>query len=229
MKELRDKGLGCHIGGWWFGACGFADDLILLAPVRSVLQEMVKICEQYGAEHNLVFSTDPCPAKSKTKCIYFCGRMNNVQYPAPVRLDGKDLPWVQSAEHLGHTLHQMANMEQDCKIKRARFISKNVEVRQELAFANPDQVMKAVQVYCSDAYGSMLWDLNSDSSEQFFKSWNTCVKIVHDVPLDTFTYLVEGYFAKELSSLRNQVISRYPAFFQKLLVSPINEIRFWLI
>ena len=84
----------------------------------------------------------------------------------------------------------MANMEQDCKIKRARFISKNVEVRQELAFANPDQVMKAVQVYCSDAYGSMLWDLNSDSSEQFFKSWNTCVKIVHDIPRDTFTYLV---------------------------------------
>ena len=56
LKELRDKGLGCHIGGWWFGACGFADDLILLAPVRSVLQEMVKICEQYGAEQSCILN-----------------------------------------------------------------------------------------------------------------------------------------------------------------------------
>ena len=94
IKELREQGLGCHIGGWWMGACGFADDLILLAPVRSVLQRMVSICEKYGNEHNLVFSTDPNPSKSKTKCLYFCGRISNVQYPAPVRLYGKDLPWV---------------------------------------------------------------------------------------------------------------------------------------
>ena len=26
IKELRDQGLGCHIGGWWMGACGFNPD-----------------------------------------------------------------------------------------------------------------------------------------------------------------------------------------------------------
>ena len=225
IKELREQGLGCHIGGWWMGACGFADDLILLAPVRSVLQRMVSICEKYGNEHNLVFSTDPNPSKSKTKCLYFCGRMNNVQYPAPVKLDGKDLPWVTSAEHLGHTLHQMGTMDQDCKIKRARFIDKSVEIREQLSFAYPEQVMKALQVFCCDAYGSMLWELNSDSAEQFFKSWNTSIKLIHDVPRSTFTYLVEGYFAKGFASLRNQVISRYSNFFQKLLTSPSREIK----
>ena len=225
LKELREKGLGCHIGGWWFGACGFADDLILLAPVRSVLQEMVSVCERYGVEHNLVFSTDPNPSKSKTKCIFFCGRVNNVEYPAPVLLDGKELPWVQSAEHLGHTLHQVANMDLDCKIRRAKFINKTVELRELLSFAHPSQVLKAVQVYCSDAYGSMLCQLNSESSEKFFRSWNTCVKLVYDIPRDTFTYLVEDYFAKGFSSLRNQVISRYPSFFHKLLLSPSREVR----
>ena len=99
--KLRELGLGCHVGGWWMGACGYADDLILLAPLRSVLQEMVRVCQEYGELHNLVFSTDPNPANSKTKCLYFCGRMNNVQYPAPVHLYGKQLPWVVSADHLG--------------------------------------------------------------------------------------------------------------------------------
>ena len=98
--------------------------------------------------------------------------------------------------------HPMANS----KIKRARFISKSVEIREQLASANPDQILKAVQVYCSDAYWSMLWQLDSEASEQFFKSWNTCVKLVHDIP-------------------RNQVLSRYPSFFQKLLSSPSKEVR----
>ena len=73
LTELRALQLGCHIGGWWYGALGYADDLILLAPNREVLQKMVVVCERYGVEHNLVFSTDPVPKLSKTKCIYFCG------------------------------------------------------------------------------------------------------------------------------------------------------------
>ena len=91
---------------------------------------MVKVCQQYGEKHNLIFSTDPSPAKSKTKCLYFCGRLNNVVYPSPVQLDGKDLPWVVTADHLGHTLHQLVTMDQDAKIKRAKFIDKSVEIRE---------------------------------------------------------------------------------------------------
>ena len=225
IQKLRNLGLGCHIGGWWMGACGYADDLILLAPLRSVLQEMVKVCQEYGEEHNLVFSPDPNPTRSKTKCIYFCGRMKNVKYPAPVQLYNKELPWVVSADHLGHTLHQMVTMDQDCKIKRAKFIDKTVGLRDQLSFAKPEQVIKAAEVYCCDGYGSMLWELESDTAEQYFKAWNTFVKLTFEVPRSTFTYLVEGYLAKDFVSLRNQILGRYPSFFQKLLKSPSKEIR----
>ena len=66
LSDLRKLQLGCHIGGWWFGALGYADDLILLAPNREVLQSMLVVCQSYAREHNLVFSTDPVPSKSKT-------------------------------------------------------------------------------------------------------------------------------------------------------------------
>lgn len=225
LIELRRLQLGCHIGGWWYGALGYADDLILLAPNREVLQKMLVVCEQYGVEHNLVFSTDPVPSLSKTKCMYFCGRNGNVKYPAPVILDGKPLPWVDHAVHLGHVLHQSVSMEQDCHRARARFIDKSVDVRQQFYFAQPSQVLDMVQILCTDAYGSMLWDLQSNPAEQYFKCWNTCVKLVHDVPRSTYTYLVEGYLAREQTSLRTQVLSRYPGFYRKLLSSPSKEVR----
>ena len=225
LTELRVLQIGCHIGGLWYGACGYADDLIMLAPNREVLQKMLAICERYGKEHNLVFSTDPVPRLSKTKCMYFCGRSNNVQYPAPVQLDGKDLPWVDHAEHLGHTLHQSVTMDMDCHRARAKFIDKSVHTREQFYFAQPQQQLKMIQILCCDGYGSMLWDLKGNTAEQFFKSWNTCVKLINEVPRSTYTYLVEGFLADSQTSLRNQILGRYPAFYRKLLNSPSKEVR----
>ena len=100
-----------------------------------------------------------------------------------------------------------------------------MEVREKFFFAKPDQVLNMVQIMCTDAYGSMLWDLVSKSAEQYFKCWNTAVKLIHDVPRSTFTYLVEGFPAQGVPSLRNQVLSRYPAFYRKLKSSPSKEVR----
>ena len=69
----------------------------------------------------------------------------------------------------------------------------------------------------------MLWDLGSDTAEQYFKAWNTCVRLVFRVLRNTFTFLVEGFLAKDHMSLRNQILS--PAFFRGLLNSPSKEIR----
>ena len=109
-------------------------------------------------------------------------------------------------------------------MRRAIFINKSIEVRKQLHYARPAQVMKGVSVYCFDGYGSMLWNLRSDSAESYFKCWNTCVKLVNSVPRSTYTYLVEGHFAKEDTTMRNQVLGRYTNFFNSLLKSPSQEV-----
>ena len=48
---------------------------------------------------------------------------------------------------------------------------------------------------------------------------------MYGVPSSTYTYLVEGFLAKDQSSLRNQVLSRYPGFYRKLQSSPSKEVR----
>ena len=224
LIELRRQGLGCYVAGVWVGAFLYVDDLALLAPTRSALAAMLAVVEDYSKSHNLHFSVDPNPKLSKTKCIFFGGH-RRIGPPAPLLLYGKQLPWVETAQHLGHHLHQSLSMDHDTKLRRAIFISRSVEVRDQFSFAPPAQVLKAVQVFCCDAYGSPLWCLESKSATSFFKAWSSCVRRVYRLPVNTFTYLVEGHLAKGFTPLRNQVLGRFPGFFRRLGDSPSKEVR----
>ena len=88
LKALCESGVGCHIGGFYFGAFGYADDVILLAPSRESLQLMLNICQNFSKEHSMQFSTDPDPKKSKTKCLYFT--LHEIAL-TPLKLNGNDI------------------------------------------------------------------------------------------------------------------------------------------
>ena len=64
---LHRRRSGCWINGEYYGIIGYSDDILLLAPTLDALKEMLLACEDYAVEHNLQFSTDPNPKKSKTK------------------------------------------------------------------------------------------------------------------------------------------------------------------
>ena len=52
------------------------------------------------------------------------------------------------------------------------------------------------------------------------------MKLVHQVPRSTFTYLTEGFLAGDQTSLRNQVLARVPGFLSSLMESPNAEVLF---
>ena len=145
--------------------------------------------------------------------------------PAPLQLNAKDLPWVVSATHLGHEIHQSGLMDHDTRVKRALFIDSSIEVRESFHFANPIQVLQAVQLYCLHYYGSMLWDFSSERTWQFCRAWQTCVKLVFDVPRSTHTYLVDQYFSTQFLPIRTELFSRFSNFTKNLKKSESFEVR----
>ena len=226
LLQLRRSGVGCYIGGSFFGAAGYADDIILLAPCRSAMAQMVKICEDYGKKNNLMFSTDSNPAKSKTKCLYMCGpKVKNPVYPAPIQLYGVDLPWVTHATHLGHELSQDCTMTMDTKMKRANYIKNSMDTREMFGFALPDQVLNAISVYSAHFYGSNLWDLYGDMAGQVYRSWSTTVKLVWDLPRSTHNYFVDNMLAESIPSARKRILCQYVSFLQRLGKSVSKEVR----
>ena len=98
---------------------------------------MLDIAQKYASDHKISFSTNPLPEKSKTKGIVFSNRELKWQ-PAALQLCGNPLPWVKSAKYLGNKVTGiMDGLSQDIKIKRARYIERNVELNQEFYFAHP--------------------------------------------------------------------------------------------
>ena len=89
---LRDSRNGCWIMDYYAGVFGYADDLLLLCPSRSGLQNMLDIAEEYAKDHKISFSTEVNPSKSKPKGIIFSSRQE-VNDPEPLILNGTLLPW----------------------------------------------------------------------------------------------------------------------------------------
>ena len=56
IKLLRKSGVGCHLIRVFIGSILFADDLALLSPSLSSLQQMIDICRAYCQKYYLQFN-----------------------------------------------------------------------------------------------------------------------------------------------------------------------------
>ena len=207
------------------GVVVYADDVLLMAPNRAAMQLMLDKCEAYAIKYNIMYSTDPDPIKSKSKCIFVCGTRKNLSKPVPLTLCGQKLPWVSTATHLGHELHESGSMEHDAEIKKAMFINQSVEIRETFNFASPNEVILALKVYCTSFYGCMLWDLGGEKASQVFNAWKTAIKLTWRVPRATRTFLLQNTSVPGLTSARCDILARYAGFARGLIGSASEEVR----
>ena len=191
FKILRKKKSGCSIQGYFLGILGYADDNLLLAPSKEALQEMLNTCDSFAKDHNLQFSTDPKPQKSKTKCLIFSTKQIN-EYPEKLTLGENKLPWVENGKHLGNIFENILNgRKKDNLVKRARYIQKNNEIQQEFYFCHPDVQFKINRIYNSHFTGSSLWDLFSKEATMVENTWNVSFRLMYNLPRSTHRYFVE--------------------------------------
>ena len=157
--------------------------------------------------------------------IFIIGKRRGLAKPAPLVLCGHELPWVQSATHLGHELHESGDMDHDSAVKSAQFIDKSVEIRSMFGFAAPADVLQALKTYCSDFYGSMLWDLGGDKAAMVYSAWDTAVKLTWSCPKWTRTYILQNVLASNVTSAKTDILARYSKFCKGLQSSVCQEVK----
>ena len=190
---------------------------------------MLTICEEFSTSHSMLFSTDPNPVKSKTKCLIF-SRTVTPEQVLNVQLNGDKLPWVDTAKHLGNLLSSRINFS--CRIpetktdllqKRAILFDKVHQMQQQFGYLNPRLVIKLLSIYSTALYGSCLWQLASDEHLKLNRSWNVAVKMIWDLPHSTHTRFVEPL--SPVPHLEAVLMSRYIGFVENLMKTKKSLLR----
>ena len=204
FETLTRRRSGCWVMGRFRGIYGYSDDNWLIAPSLPALQDMLATCEEFAASHNLKFSTDPNPAKCKTKCMAF---LRKERVLPSMMLCDNPLPWVDKLVHLGNMVSNHIDGGQlDMRQKAARYVEKNCCINQEFSFAHPTSRIILNQIYNGHFTGCQTWNLFSSTATSFYSTYNRSVKIMANLPFATHRYLIEpltGHHHMSITLIRN--------------------------
>ena len=69
---LQELGFSCHIGRRFCGAFRYGDDLALVAPAIYALEKMIKVCEKYALDYNMVVTCIKSVIKLCNEIVEVC-------------------------------------------------------------------------------------------------------------------------------------------------------------
>ena len=175
LEKLKRNGIGCHMGHHFVGALGYADDIILLCPSVAGLKNMIKICEEYANEHNIIFNG------SKSKYLVF----GKYEYNPTVKVNNEIVSRSESAEHLGHFLHTENTSKEliEHSLKEFKKSFYGFISRFESCYTSAKN--KLFHLYCSAMYGSQLWDTTNPTVEKVYVQWRKAHRQVLELPYRT--------------------------------------------
>ena len=211
LTRLKTADTGCHIGHLFAGAFGYADDVSLAAPSVKATKSMLKICETFAYEYDVQFNS------SKSMMIVF----NTTQKVPSISFNGEIIKVVENAQHLGSFIghnHNVLNIDKACN----RIVGDTNVVLSRFGRCTVDVVNNLFNTFCTNFYGSALWNLADKYMERFVISWRKCVKRIWNLPMRTRSSLLAPILGKP--DLKDQLLLRFTNFYTGCLSSSNNII-----
>ena len=150
-EELNFIRIGCVMNDMIINHILYADDIVLISPSSRGLAQLIKVCERYGIEHNIIFNVSKCAIMNfKSECM---PRFNVPEF----KLNAEVISVVDNFKYLGHILSN--SMKDDDDIARQRkkiFIQGNTLIR-KFYMCSIDVKIELFRSYCSSLYTSQLW------------------------------------------------------------------------
>ena len=180
-SRLAKSGSGCYIGHQFMGAFGYADDIVILAPTIRSLKNLLKICDEFGTEFEVLFNPD------KYQFLHYCndedskikGLTHNNVY----------IPTVNHAIHLGKIVGPSSEglVIQEGTKSFTKFFN-------GIAYSFPKAVSKVkytlFKTYCMSLYNCVLWDFNKNEFNKFQVQWRKSIRKLLNIPIRTHNNLL---------------------------------------
>ena len=207
LKELKDSGIGCHIGNHYFGALGYADDIVLLCPSKEGLRKLISICEKYAMDHDILFNGN------KSKLLVFGSTTNNL---VSIYVNGVEVPVCDNAMHLGNFISNKLSDTIDYGI--GKFNASFNYFMSTFGKCQSSVKNKLFSQYCSSFYGSQIWPLyNNDLMKRICVNWRSALRRIWRVPSNTHCDILP--LLSSLSPVNIQLKCRFLKFYRSIIHS----------
>ena len=177
LNRLLKCGSGCHMGGTFTGAFGYADDLTLLSPSVSGLKNMINICESYANEYDILFN-----GKKSQLLIFKCTQ--TAPLDPGLHVCGSRVPRVNKTIHLGHMI-----TDEIYKFDSSKYVGDfNKQCNMffsDFGLANSFTRNTLFQNYCTSFYGVQIHPLFDSSIKDISVAWRKAVRKCWRLPYQT--------------------------------------------
>ena len=216
LIRINESGLGCHIGHLSYAGLGYADDVTTLAPSMNASQGLMKICEDFGVEYNVIWNC------GKTYCLRIGS--NGLIPVRQIVLNGNVLKFKKKVRHLGNIVkHDLCDYD-DIMFKKGVFISQVNKLNNKFCDVTSSLRGKLFQTYCCSWYGCQTWEYDTDMSEFMQTEWNKAVRKILRLPYETHRNLLP--LVVNSKSFVDQHLSRVKKFANSFITSQNEKIRF---
>ena len=212
LQNLKDNGVGCYIGDYYCGAFGYADDIILLCPSVTGLENMIRVCEIFAKIHNILFNG------TKSKLMIY----GKFAIDPNIEVNGEKVPMCTNAEYLGN----LFSSNDENSMIDAGIRNFNVHFNYFMANFGTCKTLvknKLFNQYCCFYYGSQLWPLYNKEFTDLNIKWRKAIRRVWNLPYnahcDMLPLISEHYpidisltsrfikFMKSIIDSQNQTLS----------------------
>ena len=183
IKTLKQRNIGCKIGNKFLRVFGYADDLTLLCPTLSGLQEMLNVCEDFAKDYNILFNA------SKSKLMYF-GKNNLNCENLLCMSNGSSIEFVEQCVHLGTKIYSDISKKNIDNATNDLYMRTN-NLMADFSYAQSSALSVLYNSYCMNVYESQLWCFNDYKSvECFYIAWRKTIRRIWRLDKRTHNVLI---------------------------------------
>ena len=149
--KLGVSNVGCHVAGINVNHLIYADDIVVMAPSAKALNELLRVCEVFAGEHQIIFS----PVKSVVMAVpphgVAHGSLPNIY------IGGNCLVYVSEFKYLGHFITCEFKDELDIGREVRSLYARGNKLIRKFGSLSADVKCSLFKTFCYSFYCGSLW------------------------------------------------------------------------
>ena len=176
-NKLNDTNTGCHVGELVVNHLMYADDLVLISPYSAGLQQLLRVCSQYGIEHDIKYNA------KKSNVMIVRGREDKKLTFPSFSLSGSPLELCHEIKYLGHIITDDWMDDRDIHRQLCKLYAQANMLIRKFSMCTVDVKCSLFRTYVTPLYTAQLWTNYTKGSMRRLKvAYNDALRLLLQVP-----------------------------------------------